>query len=427
MIDKKILKILKNKKINEDKISKIKKVTKSINKFLIHIDEVLFVLFCTSLSFLLAYSTWVLDPVLNSQIDASLQKSISELRPVNWKKIISKRKVWCDVENSFYCWYCAYWAALISKDFFPYITKIEQYRTRWWNAWQRCENAKEAWFKIWNKPTQWALVVFKEWKRYSQYWHVWRLISYKNWSKRWIIRDMNYTKRYEMTDRRFDTNDKDIKCYIYNKTQNPEPKKEINTLKNTTKQTTEKKYKKQQNNENTKPQWNNNIIYPNNEKIIYPNNYKKNTNITTEKITNITSITKKTETDTKNIVYYKKNIQLNFDSSDPITKRFLRNNEITAYINTTENNEIKQWDLSELVFKIKDKQNNNKKFSWILPFGISIINSNDSITTKLSYIKFISNWEIRIPIKANKIWNASIILKIWTDKIAKINLNIIDF
>jgi len=37
--------------------------------------------------------------------------------------------VGCEDENSFYCGYCAYGAALISPEFFPYIEPNKQQRT----------------------------------------------------------------------------------------------------------------------------------------------------------------------------------------------------------------------------------------------------------------------------------------------------------
>ena len=221
MLQKKVIYLVK-KHLGRSKTKKINtwlNFSHRINHRLIHTDEFIMVILVGALWALMAYGTglrWTENVELNNKIDASVQEAIVNFWP-GWSKIISKWTVWCDVENSFYCGYCAYGAALISEEFFPYVDPNLQLRTRWGNAWDRCDNAQLAGFPIGDEPQDGALMVYEKSKRYSPYGHVAKILFTKPGNKRVVVRDMNYTQRYEMTDRRQDSTDPDIQCYIYPK------------------------------------------------------------------------------------------------------------------------------------------------------------------------------------------------------------------
>ena len=93
-------------------------------------------------------------------------------RDTSKTKIISTRDMDWKVANTFSPWYCTYWAARISPEFFPYIEPNTQQRTWWWNAIDRCDNAAATWYKIWSTPSNWALIVYKQWGSISVFGHV---------------------------------------------------------------------------------------------------------------------------------------------------------------------------------------------------------------------------------------------------------------
>lgn len=129
--------------------------------------------------------------------------------------IISKWYYKKDIKNSFYPWYCTWYAAIKMPGIFPYTDENTQSRTFWWNANQRCSAAKEAWFKIWTKPAAWALIVYSRWWRLVQAGHVWVVNKYLPDEWKMIIEDMNYLWKFVVTQRRESVDEWNIKCYIY--------------------------------------------------------------------------------------------------------------------------------------------------------------------------------------------------------------------
>ncbi len=129
--------------------------------------------------------------------------------------IIAKRYYKKDVKNSFYPWYCTRYAAIKMPWVFPYTDDNTQQRTFWWNANQRCEWAKKAWFKIWTKPAAGSLIVYSRWWRLVQAGHVWVVNKYLPDEWKMIIEDMNYLGKFVVTQRRESVDEWNIKCYIY--------------------------------------------------------------------------------------------------------------------------------------------------------------------------------------------------------------------
>ncbi len=139
-----------------------------------------------------------------------------ESDPVDVKgTIISKRTYTKKIKNGFAVWYCTWYAAIISPNIFPYINETTQDRPFWWDAVNRCANAKKAGFSVGSKPSVGAVIVYK--KLRSSAWHVGKVINYYPDDGKMIIRDMNYLGKFVVTERREDTDNSKISCYIYGK------------------------------------------------------------------------------------------------------------------------------------------------------------------------------------------------------------------
>ncbi len=130
--------------------------------------------------------------------------------------IISKRTYTKKISNGFYAWYCTWYAAIISPNIFPYINETTQDRPFGGDAKNWCANAKKAGFRVWQKPSVGALIVYARMKS-SSAGHVGKVINYYPDDWKMIIRDMNFLGKFIVTERREDTNNSKISCYIYGK------------------------------------------------------------------------------------------------------------------------------------------------------------------------------------------------------------------
>ena len=129
--------------------------------------------------------------------------------------IISKWTYTKKIKNGFYAWYCTWYAAIISPNIFPYIDETTQDRPFGGDARQWCSNAKSAGFRVGSKPAVGALIVYS--KLRSSAGHVGKVINYYPDDGKMIIRDMNYVGKFVVTERREDTDNSKISCYIYGK------------------------------------------------------------------------------------------------------------------------------------------------------------------------------------------------------------------
>lgn len=129
--------------------------------------------------------------------------------------IISKWTYTKPIKNKFYAGYCTRYAAIISPNIFPYINETTQDRPFWGDAKDRCKNAKAAGFRVGNTPGVGALIVYS--KLRSSAGHVGKVINYYPEDGKMIIRDMNYLGKFIVTERRENTNNSKISCYIYGK------------------------------------------------------------------------------------------------------------------------------------------------------------------------------------------------------------------
>ena len=130
--------------------------------------------------------------------------------------IISKWTYTNKIKNGFYAWYCTWYAAIISPNIFPYINETTQDRPFGGDAKNRCANAKNAGFRVGQKPAVGALIVYKG-GVVSSAGHVGKVINYYPNDGKMIIRDMNYIAKFVVTERWENTDDSKISCYIYGK------------------------------------------------------------------------------------------------------------------------------------------------------------------------------------------------------------------
>lgn len=135
--------------------------------------------------------------------------------PTEKSTIISKWTYTKKISNGFYAGYCTWYAAIISPNIFPYIDETKQERPFGGDARSRCTNAKKAWFRVGNKPAVGAVIVYS--KLRSSAGHVGKVINYYPDDGKMIIRDMNYLGKFIVTERRENTDNSKISCYIYGK------------------------------------------------------------------------------------------------------------------------------------------------------------------------------------------------------------------
>lgn len=327
--------------------------------------------------------------------------------------IISMRAMDGSVENTFYPGYCTYGAARISPEFFPYIDSKTQSRTRWGNATDRCNNAQATGFKVSTTPAQWTLIVYsKIWS--STFGHVGKVMYHNNSKKSMIVRDMNRVGKFIMTDRREETDDVNIKCYIYpNRTTSTTTTITIPTIMDT---------------------WT--IVPPT---IIIPPTNPTTINTGTNIITTNTGATTTTDSGTINppiilppIQTNARELELNFDNVSDLAKHFLTQREIKVTISASipldkgggqGPGDLKIWDKATLTISVRNR-NTQASYEWLLDVPFDTITTNGNVSSNYSTIKFLKNWEEKIILKALQIGETTVILNFWWEKIGKINFTV---
>lgn len=128
----------------------------------------------------------------------------------NWKSIIAKWYYNPNISNGFYRWHCTWYVAMKK---FPYINSTKQSKLWWWNANKWYENAKNAWYSVWQTPRVWSIVVLKYW--WTNYYYAGHVgIILKVEKDRLLIEEMNAVWKFIVT-RRWIKRDSKIKWYIY--------------------------------------------------------------------------------------------------------------------------------------------------------------------------------------------------------------------
>ncbi len=354
------------------------------------------------------------------EINKALISAINQEKPnTNEGKIISIREMDWNVNNTFAAWYCTYWAARISSEFFPYKNNwTEQERTWWWNAVDRCENANKAWFEIWTTPSIWSLIVYKWNYSNRNLWHVGRVMYYNKDKKSLVVRDMNRLELYVMTDRRDSSDNNNIKCFIYNKkidsiwednTQNNDKfnieKTTIPTNNNQTIINTDLNIPVVENKEINHNAANEEPIINNNEENIKNEQEKENN----EFYNNLNTEIKETFIITPN------------EKFSDISNHFFEKNEVKITIKKKNILSINNIITLEITIINKETQ---EFYMWILPFIINTISQDNSLEWWLKTIQFIPEKENKIYFKAKKIWKTNLLLTIDDEEIKNIAIQI---
>jgi len=339
--------------------------------------------------------------------------------------LISTRNIDSSVNNTFAAGYCTYGAARISPEFFPYSGSTEQVRTRWGNAIDRCENAKAAGFDIGANARVGALIIYNPGNRISALGHVGKVMYYNNKTSYMIIRDMNRVWRNIMSDHWDTTSTANIKCFIYPKTQITTPVETINT--NTGTSTTIG---------NTET---NNTVTP----ILANTTTTTNTGTTTNPVTpteqnSNTSNTNNSEQShesatqepvqepiqqepTQQDYTTVSDINLDLDSISDISKHFMDQYTFTIKKISTINSKV--GDTITLVMNAKEKTT-NASYQGILPFLVTILNSNTKTSTDISRIQLLQDSNMEIHIKAIEAGDSTVVILLDDQTIAKIAIHI---
>lgn len=340
------------------------------------------------------------------------------------EKLISTRTIDSSVDNTFSAWYCTYGAARISPEFFPYTEdKTSQQRTWGGNAIDRCENAKEAGFKIWSSVQKWALVIYNPGNWISSLWHVGKVVFYNSKTKYIIIRDMNRVAKNIMSDHWENLETANIKCFIYPKPENTveiqnetietgsvSNNSSVNTwILSTTPEIEDNKIEE--------TSWKDNQTTPTeNEESNTDNKDTGNHfsgNQEPEKETN-------TETSVEENKYTIQEIPLNTENISDIAKHFM--NQYDFSIIKTSPSTIKLWDTITLTIKAKEKMTNTL-YEGILPFSVNILTSNNKLLANISRIQMFQGKDIIIEIKTVEKGNSSIVIMLDDANIGKVSIN----
>lgn len=351
-----------------------------------------------------------------TEITIALATAIQQWKPLqSQSKVISVRQMDDKIDNKFAPWYCTYWAARISPEFFPYLTGTYTQERKWWgNAVDRCDNAKATWFKVTTEAAEWTLIVFKPWNWISVFGHVAKVLYYNKDTKYMLIREMNRLDKYIVDDRRLDSKNDSIKCYIYPNEQNISSESqviwEILPIKIGKPDTT--------------------TTITNNTTITVvqtPNqNISSGTTTTTPTIPAITK-PENLESENQNPAIINpdssnNNININLDNNlSDIAKHFFNQNKIS--IQTQWSSNLKVWEKLALIIKINNKET-RKPYSGILPFVLNNITSNNIIDWNISTIQLINNWEISTNFVAKQKGNSSITFTIDDQKVSSIPIYI---
>ena len=121
-----------------------------------------------------------------------------------------------NINNKFYAWHCTWYVAATTPQIFPYINENTQARPFGWNANQWYDNARAAWFSVWQTPVVWSIIVYNKWGgSFASAWHVWKVVSYDASTKKLIIEEMNGSNKFVVQRRTDKADNPNIRGYIY--------------------------------------------------------------------------------------------------------------------------------------------------------------------------------------------------------------------
>lgn len=366
----------------------------------------------------------------SQEIVQSLTKAIGQEKPkTNESKIISVWEMDGNVDNTFAAWYCTYWAARISPEFFPYSEdKMTQERTRWGNAIDRCENAEKAGFKIGSTASVGSLIVYKKVGSNVTFWHVGKIMYYNKNYQSLIVRDMNRIGKFIMSDRWENAENENIKCFIYPKKTSDQTENTNNTItgwNNTTPIVVTTGWTIIANNSWSNTPSNNNSSTVQSWTTSEPNS-QNNHNAATDETPVIEEQINTNQEPENNDLYNQLAINNEIvitpnDSFSDISKHFFSQYEMKITI--IKEDKLTVWENVLLKITIINKET-KEPYQGILPFVFNSISQNTILEWSLETLQLIHNQENTITFKAKEKGSSTILLTIDDQKIATILLTI---
>mgnify|MGYP000438567532 CR=1 FL=1 len=165
--------------------------------------------------------TTTTKPTTKAKVTANISSTTVEDKIISKPSkgnIVAKRVFKKNISNSFYAWFCTWYAATKRPDIFKYTNeeKTRQERPFGWNAREWYQNAKKAGLAVGSTAKRWALITFRRgWAGYSSAGHVWYVLEVDTANNRLLIEDMNYLGKFIVTQRYIDINEDNIIWYIY--------------------------------------------------------------------------------------------------------------------------------------------------------------------------------------------------------------------
>lgn len=417
-------------------IHKVLHISNHLHHILFHNLELVVVCIITVTSFGFADLTWLNQNLYTNNATETAQHLLSAMENpraslMQWN-IISVWSMTMDVENTFAKWYCTYWAARVSPEFFPFSGEKTQQRTWWGNAVDRCKNAADTWYKIWLVPSQWALVVYDAGGRFWSYGHVGKVLHYDNVRKKIIVRDMARVARWTMSDRREDITTANVKCYIYNSktslpTVDPIPVVEpIVPVVITWTETpvipviitpTVLSVPVVVPPTPTPPA----VVVPPTTPVVSlptePTHPTAPVVIPQEPVVVVPPVTPPIIPQNK----VDNALVLKLDTLSEIAQHFMTQNDLV--ITVVSKSPLKLGEVAVLTFEIKNKKT-GELYSWLLPFSFSILSTNDTLQPSISNIQMVNDWVVDVSILGQKTGTATIVIAMNDKKIGNFSLEV---
>lgn len=181
-----------------------------------------------------AYDVWLMErpkpvykpkttvtytPTISKPVSAVSSKQWNNANMTNsyaWSRVLSTWIFNKNINNKFYAWHCTWYMAATTPQIFPYINETTQARPFGGNANQWYDNARAAWFSVWQTPVVWSIIVYNKWGgSFASAWHVAKVISYDSSTKQLVVEEMNWSNKFVVQRRTDKADNPNIKWYIY--------------------------------------------------------------------------------------------------------------------------------------------------------------------------------------------------------------------
>ena len=178
-----------------------------------------------------AYNVWLMErpkpvykpkttvtytPTISKPVSTSKKSWVTNSNAYAWSSILSTWIFNKNINNKFYAWHCTWYVAATTPQIFPYINENTQARPFGGNANQWYDNARAAWFSVWQTPVVWSIIVYNKWGwSFASAWHVAKVISYDSSTKKLVVEEMNWSNKFVVQRRTDKADNPNIRWYIY--------------------------------------------------------------------------------------------------------------------------------------------------------------------------------------------------------------------